>query len=61
MLVVLRERADEILRGEEAAGFNLSETFCQREELRDFPPPSGVAEIGQVEPIIAGVLKSGEP
>jgi hypothetical protein len=46
----------ETLWREEAAGFNLSEAFFQREELRDFPPPPGVAEIGQVKPVIAGAL-----
>jgi len=29
--------------------------------LRDFFPPARVAEIGQVKPIIAGVLNSREP
>jgi hypothetical protein len=51
----------EVLRREEAAGSNFSEAFLQREELRYFPPLARVAEIGQVKPIIAGVLKSGEP
>ena len=51
----------EVLRREEAAGLNLSEAFFQRQELRDFPPLTRVAEIGQVEPIVAGVLGSGEP
>jgi hypothetical protein len=61
MLVALGEMAAEILRCEEAAGSNLIEAFFQREELRDFPPLARVAEIGQVKPIIARVLKSGEP
>ena len=49
------------LRGEETARFNLGEAFFQREELRDFPPPTGVPEIGQVELILPGVLKPREP
>jgi hypothetical protein len=51
----------EALRREEAAGCNLSEAFSQREALRDFAPPSCVAEIGQVEAIIASIPQSGEP
>ena len=39
----------------------ISSSHSSREELCDFPPPPGVAEIGQVEPIITGLLKPGEP
>lgn len=35
---------------EEAAGFEISEAFFQGEELRDFPPPPGVAEVGHPTP-----------
>ena len=49
------------LRGKEAALFNPGEAFIQREEFRDFPPPTGVPEVGQVELILPGVLKPREP
>ena len=61
MLVALGEMAAEILRCEEAAGSNLIEAFFQRQELHDFPPLAGVAEVGQVEAVVSRVLKSGEP
>jgi hypothetical protein len=53
--------AAEILRCEEAAGSNLIEAFFQRQELHDFSPLAGVAEVGQVEAVVSRVLKSGEP
>ena len=59
--VVRSSRWGEVLRCEEVASSNFSEAFLPREELRDFPPLARVAEIGQVKPIIADVLKSGEP
>ena len=48
------------LRGKEAAGFDFGEAFFQGEKLGNFPPLSSVAEVGQVEPLVVGVLKSGE-
>jgi len=48
------------LRGKEAAGFDFGEAFFQGEKLGNFPPLSSVTEIGQVEPLVSGVLKSGE-
>ncbi len=61
MLVGLGEMAAEILRCEEAAGLNLIEAFFLRQELHDFPPLAGVAEVGQVELIFSGVLKPRDP
>jgi len=54
------DHGEGFLRSEDAADFNPRETFLQGQELGNFPPLPGVAEIGKVEPIIPRVLKSGK-
>ena len=54
------DHGEGFLRSEDAAGFNPRETFLQGQELGNFPPLPGVAEIGKVEPINPRVLKSGK-
>ena len=54
------DKWERCLRGEEAAGFDFGEAFFQGEKLGNFTQLSSVTEIGQVEPLVSGVLKSGE-
>jgi hypothetical protein len=54
-------QAGVVLRCEDAAGFDPGEAFFQGQQSRDFSPLTRVAEIGQIKPIIPGVLKPGKP